>query len=162
MQFKFLVYEAARDEWTVAKDWSISPTFDWVPSRAGHHAVQALVRPAGSTAAFTDAITSPTFAVSAATANLPAWIALDRLSPLSAAQPVTVSAGPTVPGDFEYRFTLVWETFFTTTVLQDWSRSATTVWRPLTPGTYRVQVTLRRAGSPTAVATVATQTVIVQ
>jgi hypothetical protein len=100
--------------------------------------------------------------VAAATSNAPAWIALDRLSPLLARQPVTVTAGATAAGGFEYRFTLYWETFGSTTVLQDWSTSATAVWTPLTPGPYRVQVTLRRAGSPTAVATVATQTIIVQ
>lgn len=162
MQFKFLVFEESSGQWTVGRDWSVSPTFDWVPPRAGRHAVQALVRPTGSSEPYTDTRTSPTFTVAAAAANVPAWIALDRLSPVAAREPVTISAGASAAGEFEYRFTLYWETFNITTVLQDWSTSATTVWTPLTAGPYRAQVTIRRAGSLTSIATVSTPTTIVQ
>jgi hypothetical protein len=161
VEFKFLVYDEGRDEWTVGRDWLISPAFDWRPTRAGRYAVQAMVRPVGSTD-YTDVRTSEAFTVAAASSNSPAWIALDRASPVTGGQPVTITAGATAAGAFEYRFTLVWENFGTTTVLQDWSTSATTVWTPLTPGPYRVQVTIRRAGSFTSVATVSTATISVQ
>lgn len=161
-QFKFLLYEESTNEWTVVRDWHIASTLVWVPARAGRYAMQVLVRPAGSTDAHVDARSAGTFTVAPAAANAPAWIALDRVSPVPAREPVTITAGVAAAGEFEYRFTLYWEMFGTTTVLQDWSTSSTSVWTPITPGPYRVLVTVRRPGGQFADATVSTSTTIVQ
>lgn len=160
-EFEFLLFDEARNEWSVAQEWSSSPIFDWIPSRPGRYVVQVLARPAGSTEPYTDARTSETFTVAAAASNAPAWIALDRQSPVAAGTPLTVTAGVTGAGEFEYRFSLYRESG-STTVLQDWSTSSTTVWTAVTPGAYQVLVTVRRAGNITPEATVSTATTIVQ
>ena len=162
IQYKYWLYEEAQGAWTVLRDWHIEDDLLWVPERPGRYAIQVWIRPANSTGSFVDARGSEVFSVGPATSTAIGWIALDRLSPIGLSEQVTVSAGAAAPGPFEYRFTYVREGIGPAIPLQEWSTSATAVWTPSLAGTYRIQVSLRRAGHLLTIGTVSTQTVVVQ
>lgn len=151
LEYRFWLYNQARDTWATLQNYSTNNTVTWVPrgDDSGTYALQAWVRrPASSaqwdawkdTGFFQVGNTAPV--ISAFTSDL--GPALKTGTPMSMS--VKASGGP---GRLEYRF---WRYSMQTgqwSMVQEYSWDATLKWVPGTAdtGTYLFSVWVRRAGS---------------
>jgi hypothetical protein len=148
LQYKFLRYYAEAQEWTVLQNYSTSNVVTWTATAPGTYWLQVWVRSAGSTAAYEDWQSTNTFIVTnslsvrSVTANLP--------SPVATGTPVWWIADAGGAASLQYKFLLLSLQTNTWTVLQDYSTTAIARWIPSAPGTYLMQVWVRKAGSTAA------------
>jgi hypothetical protein len=151
LQYRFYRYNMTTNQWSLARDYSISNSYTWTPtgSDVGSYFYQVWVKGAGSSAPYDAWRNSETFEIK----NAPPAVAslqADKPSPAGTGGPITwtaVAAGG--PGPIEYQFwrqnvaTNVW------TQVQNYSTSNTFTWTPSSSetGTYQLQVWIRRQGS---------------
>ena len=133
--------------WTLARDWSTSPTFSWTPSAPGSYYIGIWVRGANTTAdtgtvnfSIPYVITSPPAGPLVATG-----ISADLASPRTVGTTVTFTAGAS-GGTAPYQFK--WWVFANGvwTVAKEWSTNASLTWQPRSSGTYVVAAWVRNAG----------------
>ena len=77
LQYQFWLYSAARDSWSMFKDFSASNSFTWVPGlgEAGTYQLQVAIRSAGSTTVAASATTTPFDVVPN---SMPVFVSLTR------------------------------------------------------------------------------------
>ena len=142
--YQFHVFDGA--VWTVAQDWSDSPTWTWVSPGAGTYNFQVWVRNAGSVQDYDAWLGTAPFTVTPAVPLTVTSILPDRASPITAGTPVVWTARAT-GGTGPYTYKLWVFDGMSFTVEQDWSPSNTLAWIPPAAGSYSVQVWVRNAGS---------------
>jgi hypothetical protein len=155
-QFKWWVQSGG--VWSVAREWSSSPTLAWQPTTVGTYMVAVWGRNAGVTADASQALAQLPFSVSpggstgsgaggsgsAAPLSITSLLS-DRASPQAPGAVITFTTavtGGTGPHQFKWWVQSggVW------TVAQDWSTNTSFAWRPPSTGTYVVAVWGRNAG----------------
>ena len=154
LHYQFLLYSAARDSWSMVKDFSASNSFTWVPGigEAGTYQLQVAIRPAGSTTVAASATTTPFDVVPN---SMPAIVSVtrDTGTTLKPGMPIVWTAkvaGGLAP--LEYAFARWNSATLSYTLLQGYSWDNSFGWMP-TPGdlgSYVLQVFVRRAGSTAA------------
>jgi hypothetical protein len=150
LQYKFWLYEVAKDAWTVLRDWNAANSVSWTPGQVdgGQYNVQVWVRRQGSTAA-QEAWAASTITV---TPTVPAIFSFSSSLGTSATvgTPVIFTAKPAGgQGPLEYQFWLQNKATSVWTKLQEYSWDNTFAWVPLVGdvGQYALQVWVRRSGS---------------
>jgi fibronectin type III domain protein len=106
LQYKFWLYNVAKDSWSVARDYGTDPTFSWTAAvgSAGTYNLQAWVRRSGSTAAYDAWVGSPAFTVSDTLPVLQRIVSTVSGS-VGVGTPVILTAiASGGPGPLEYRF----------------------------------------------------------
>jgi len=150
IQFKWWIFDGA--VWSVARDWSPSNTFSWVPSRSGaNYSVGVWAKSAATPGDIYDRLQSTR---SIAYSVAPATLTLTSLTAsLPPPQPLgtTISFTATATGGFaplQYK----WWVFDGTTwaIARDWSTVNTFAWTPMTgSSSYMVGVWARSATNGT-------------
>jgi stage II sporulation protein D len=155
LSFKWWVL--VNGSWTLARDWSTSPTFSWTPSAAGSYSIGIWVRDANTTAD-TNAVNFaiPYVVTGGASAPPPTppstpttpitvtTILADQASPRTVGTTVTftpVATGGTGPYSFKWWLLVngAW------TLARDWSTSPTFSWTPSAAGSYSIGIWVRGA-----------------
>ncbi len=150
-QYRFYLYSASTNSWSLAQDYGASNTWVWTPAQAGQYAVQVWVRNAGSTTNY-DAWKSSGYFNITTVSNLPTVTSLtpSPTVPRPAGTTITWTAaatGGTAP--LQYQFWLYSSVTGSWTMGRDYSTSASWAWTPAQAGQYAVQVWVRNAGSTT-------------
>ena len=130
-QYKWWLWNG--NAWTVVQDWSASATFAWRPTTANAgYEVIAWVRSAGNTADLFEDYKRLAFPITPPAPASMTGITADKPSPQGPGVTITFTAsasGGTTP--YQYKWWLwngsAWN------IVQDWSPSATFVWRPTMP-----------------------------
>jgi hypothetical protein len=153
LQYKFQLYEHAKDAWILLRDWNSSNTASWTPGAvdAGIYNMQVWVRRPGSTAAY-EAWANSTFTVAPTIPSIYSFTANTGLS-ASVGAPVVFTAKPLGgQGPLEYQFWLTNKATQVATRLQEYGWDNSVGWVPLVgdAGQYSVQVRVRRGGSTAA------------
>jgi hypothetical protein len=144
-QFKWWIQSGG--VWSVAREWSTSPSLTWQPTATGTYNVAVWARNAGATADASQAMAQVPYVIGAGsstplsitsfTSSVASPQAVDTTINFTAA-----AAGGTAPYQFKW-----WIKNATTwTIAQDWSSQSTLSWRPMVAGTYTVAVWARNAG----------------
>ncbi len=148
-QYKFWVYTAQTNAWTLLRDYSTAKSVVWTPTLPGTYAVRVWVRTLGSSADFQASLSSGNFAI---VPQLPTLVSVtaDHVSPLYANVPVTWTAhvrGGT--GPLEYQFWRLDPATNTWTSVQSYSQANTFTWTPspTDSGSFLLQVWVRAVGS---------------
>jgi hypothetical protein len=134
--------------WTLARDWSTSPTFSWTPSAPGDYRIGIWVRGA-NTSADTNAVNfSIPYVVTSTSSSLftATGISANLASPRNVGTTVTFTAGATGgTAPYSYRWWIFsggrW------TLARDWSTSPTFSWTPSASGYYEIGIWVRGANS---------------
>jgi hypothetical protein len=146
-EYQFWVYSAATGQWTVARPYAPTTTFDWVPAVAGSYGVRVWARQVGSGAQFDATAETNAFQIAAGGAQLVSLVS-NRALPVTAGTAITWTAaarGGTAA--LQYQF---WRDSGTGWVLvQDYSSASTYSWTPLASnaGSHNLQVRVRSAGA---------------
>jgi hypothetical protein len=144
-QFKWWVQSGG--VWTMARDWSASPSLTWQPTAAGTYNVTVWARNAGVTVDASQALGQVAYTINAGSSTPLSITSLT--SSVASPQAVdatilftTAAAGGTGPYQFK------WWVFDGTAwwIVREWSTSATLNWRPTRAGNYIVAVWGRNAG----------------
>jgi hypothetical protein len=146
--FKYLIFNGTA--WAVARDWSASNTWMWVPPSAGTYAVQIWARNAGSAAIYDSWSGAPPVTISTSTPLTVSSLTVGTGSmsaPLGSVVPVVATAIGGV-GPYTYKFVVYDGTSWF--VGQDWSTSSVWNWVSAADGVYSLQVWVRNAGSTAA------------
>src|SRR5439155_1233875 len=130
-QFKWWLWNGSA--WNVVQDWSPSATFVWTPAVANpNYQLIAWIRSAGDTADLFESYAQLAFAINPPPPATLTGITADKPSPQGPGVTITFTAsasGGTTP--YQYKWWLwngsAWN------IVQDWSPSATFVWRPTMP-----------------------------
>lgn len=134
--------------YTLVQPYSASNTFNWstAGATAGTYRFQVWVRAQGSPKSY-DAYTSLAYTLSSSTACTAASVSFTPPSPATQGDIVTIQGGSASCSNPTYKFWLY--NGSTWSVLQDWSATSSYSWDTagVTPGTYTVQVWVRRADS---------------
>ena len=148
-QYKFWVYTAETNAWTLLRDYSTTKSVVWTPTLPGTYAVRVWVRTLGSSADFEASLSSGNFSI---VSQLPTLLSVtaDHVSPLYPNVPVTWTAhvrGGT--GPLEYQFWRLDPATNTWTSVQDYSPANTFTWTPspTDSGIFQLQVWVRAIGS---------------
>ncbi len=146
--YRVLGVNGTADAWSVARAYSTTSTFAWIPTQPGTYAVQVWARNSGSSAKYEAWASSGKFTISGSgSADLTSVsISASRSFPMPIYTSVTFTGAANGPSP-EYQFWLYNATTGDWKVLQDYSTNATCLWIPLQKGTYAVQVWARTAGS---------------
>jgi subtilisin family serine protease len=146
IQFKWWIYNGA--VWSLARDWSTSTTFSWMPVVPGNYRVGVWARSNGNTV---DATENGAFAALDFTITGPAPLTITSLTadktptqPQGTTITATVAAsGGTAPFQFKWWIynSSVWS------LAREWSTSTTFGWTPMVPGNYRIGVWARSEGN---------------
>ncbi|MGD0781406.1 MAG: hypothetical protein ABSA30_00960 [Candidatus Aminicenantales bacterium] len=151
LQFRFYLYSAATNAWTMIRDYAASNTWSWTPTQAGQYAVQVWVRNAGSTTNYDAWKGSGYFNITAASTPLTVTsLKASPAPPQSAGTTITWTAaatGGTAP--LQYQYWLYSGVTGTWTMARDYSTSASWSWTPTQAAQYAIQVWVRNAGSKT-------------
>jgi hypothetical protein len=142
-QFKWWVQSGG--VWTVARDWSTTPSLTWQPTTAGTYMVAVWARNAGVTSDASQALAQVNYTINAVTPLSIVSLTSSVASPQTAGIPINFNAtatGGTAPYQFKWWIQSggVW------TTARDWDTSASLTWQPSTAGTYYVAVWARNAG----------------
>jgi len=150
-EYRFYLFNAARETWALVQDYGLKDTFTWTPSigDAGSYLFQAWVRRVGSGAVY-DAWTASGFFTVAGGA--PSILSLTGSTGQQAVvgAPVTWTAKPAGgEGPLEYSFWMLNQATQVWTELQSYSWDRSFDWVPTVgqEGTYIVQVRVRRSSS---------------
>lgn len=154
LQYKFLLYNDAKDTWTLLRDYAAGDTVAWTPSSgdAGNYVLQVWVRRPSSTAAYDTWSSTGYFTLGDTMPVIQAFMS-DVGQSVTVGTPVTwttkASGGP---GPLEYYFARLNNTTQAWTVAQSYGWDNTFAWVPLPgdQGSYTFQVWVRRAGSTAA------------
>src|SRR5437870_373542 len=134
--------------WNIVQDWSGSATLVWTPTVANpNYQVIAWVRGAGNTTDTFESYLPRAFAINPPAPATLTGITTDKPAPQGPGVTITFTAsasGGTAP--YQYKRWLRQGTAWS--IVQDWSASATFVWRPTTPNAaYQVIAWVRSAGN---------------
>ncbi len=151
LQYRFYLYSAATNAWTMVRDYTTTGTWSWTPTAVGQYAVQVWVRNAGSTTTYDAMKSSPTFSITAPST-------LPTVKSLTASPTVPRPAGTTITwtatatggtAPLQYQYWLYSGVTASWTMVRDYSTSASWAWTPTQAAQYAVQVWVRNAGSTT-------------
>src|SRR5207253_1108909 len=134
--------------WNIVQDWNGSATLVWTPTVANpNYQVIAWVRSAGNTVDTFESYKQLAFAINPPGPATLTGITTDKPAPQGPGVTITFTAsasGGTAP--YQYKWWLWNGTAWS--IVQDWSASATFVWRPTTPNAaYQVIAWVRSAGN---------------
>jgi hypothetical protein len=146
VEYKFWAFEATTRQWTLIRGYDNSPSVVWTPEAAGTFYFQAWVRRAGSSASLEHwKALGPMVVRNSLTITAFGTLAS---SPVKVWTPLTFTTSVAgVSEAVEYKFWLYRKESKAWSVLQDYSPDGQAIWVPSEPGTYTVQVWVRRVGS---------------
>ncbi len=135
--------------WTLAKDWTTSPQFVWTPTTVNpSFQVGARVRSSGNTGNVPEATAMMPFAIGTATSARATAVVLtaNRNAPQAPFTAITWTAAPVGGTAPQYKWLV--SDGSTSTVVSNWSATATYVWTPSTVNpNYKVSVWVRSTGN---------------
>jgi hypothetical protein len=151
LEYRFYRYAAATGTWTMVRDYAASNTYTWTPSTSeqGSYVVQAWVRRAGTTVAFDNWSSTPTFQIQNVAAVI-RNVTSDAGPPALAGAPITWTVDATGgPVALQYQYWLYSVVRDSWSMVKDYSTANTFSWMPgaWDAGSYRMQVNVRKAGS---------------
>jgi Putative Ig domain/Glucodextranase, domain B len=135
--------------WTLARDWSTSPSFSWTPSAGGNYQIGIWVRDATTTADTSAVNLAIPYVVNSAPPAAPpvaTGISADLASPRTVGTSVTFTAGAT-GGTAPYSYKWWLYSGGTWTLARDWSTSPTFSWTPTAAGNYQIGIWIRNANT---------------
>ena len=150
VEYRFLLYSAQENAWTLVRDWSTDRPFTWTPSTSdyGAHLVQVWARTVGSAVAYEAWRNSDPIVIVPSPPRV-YGLYWDAPHP-RAGQPVTLEAvAGGGSGALEYRFVQFEYAVGRWSVIRDYAPSNRAVWTPPTgsSGEYDLQVWVREVGS---------------
>lgn len=151
-EYQFWVYSAATGSWTVARAWDASDSWVWTPTVAGTYAVQVWVRLVGTIPhqyASTGFFSVTTTESEVARVQITSFTSTPS-APFVTGVPVTWGAAATGASSLQYAFWVYSAATNTWTNTRAYSSTSSYIWTPPAPGTYAVQVWVRRSGSTLA------------
>src|SRR5207253_306975 len=134
--------------WNIVQDWSGSATFVWTPTVANpNYQVIAWVRSAGNTVDTFESYKQLAFAINPSAPATLTGITTDKTAQQRPGLTITFTASAIAArGSSDLKWWLWNGTAWS--IVQDWSASATFVWRPTTPNAaYQVIAWVRSAGN---------------
>src|SRR5947209_7818650 len=145
-QYKWWLWNGTA--WNIVQDWSGSATFVWTPTVANpNYQVIAWVRSAGNTVDKFESYKQLAFAINPSAPATLTGITTDKPAPQGPGVTITFTASACAA---IFRSQYKWWLWNGTawSIVQDWSASATFVWRPTTPNAaYQVIAWVRSAGN---------------
>ena len=134
--------------WSVAREWTSSPTLTWRPTTADSYLVAVWVRNAGVTADASQAMAQVPYDISiggGGTALSVTSLSSNMPSPQVPGTVINFTAAAT-GGAAPYQFKWWVLANGAWTVARQWSTNASLTWQPTSSGTYTVAVWVRNAG----------------
>lgn len=157
VEYQFWRYNANTGSWALARGYSTSSTYTWVPTAndIGKYWMQVWARPVGSTAVLQAWRNSEQFDIQASQPGLNVQIGWNTATPVEPGQTITyraITSGR--PGPFEYAFYRYNLPSQTWSLLRGWSTTSTAAWTPTSAdrGLNRIQLWVRDVGSSTLAA----------
>ena len=145
--YQFWVFNGTT--WNIGQDWSVSPTWTWVPAAPATYMFQAWVRNAGSAATYDAYRSAGPFTISSAAPLAVTAFAITSALPVHTGAPAIVSAAAAGGnGPYTYQFWVFNGSSWS--IGQSWSASNKFTWTPSAPGPYSMQVWVRNTGSGNA------------
>jgi hypothetical protein len=152
LEYRFLVWSQNSGAWTAFREYATSNQAQWTPASLGKYAVEAWVRPVGSTAQFESRATTDIFDV-ARTALSMTGLFVDTAFPAPTGSPITWTARVQggMSGPIQYQFWLYSENTGWR-IAQPYGPSETFTWTPTWEdvGDQVLQVWVRSNGSTAA------------
>ncbi|HXW04249.1 MAG TPA: hypothetical protein VD833_03380 [Vicinamibacterales bacterium] len=152
LEYRFLVWTENTGTWSVFREYGTSAQAQWTPASVGRYAVEAWMRPVGSTVQFQSKATSPIFDVARTPVSI-TGLYVDTSFPAPTGSPITwtgrVQGGQS--GPIQYQFWLYsaaggWK------IAQPYGPSSTFTWTPTwaDAGDMALQIWVRSNGSTAA------------
>ena len=150
VEYKFWLYRAASQSWSILQDWSSSNQVSWTPGvvSTGNDALQVWVRNTGSTANYEAWASTGYFLISDSTSLT--VTPNQSLASLHQGASVTFTGNMATGGPYEYIFWTFDASSGTWTAAQGYSTTNTFTWAGISAGTHAVQVWARAVGSTVA------------
>jgi hypothetical protein len=154
LHYRFYRFALATNTWTMVQDYGPSNTFTWTPTASdeGSYVLQAWVRRAGTTVVYDNWSSTSTFQIANAAAVI-RNVTSDAGPPALAGAPIKWTVDATGgPGALQYQYWLYSVTRDSWSLVKDYSTANTFSWTPgpWDAGSYRMQVAVRKEGSPAA------------